>query len=93
MIIDFWTNKPDIDLVSIKCSELQKEQTTICTWEWAFKDKLLWSEHVDLIIDQLSPHLYCVMKLKSFKVNTNILKMFFYVCHMQYMELLYSGMG
>ena len=43
-----------------------------------FNDRIIWSDHVDLLMNKLSPRVYCMRKLHSFKVNTDVVRMFLY---------------
>ena len=43
-----------------------------------FNDRIICSDHVDLLMNKLSPRVHCMRKLHSIKVNKDVVRMFLY---------------
>ena len=76
LLIDFRKSKNTPDPVTINNKEVERVES--------FKylgviidNKLSWNQNTDSIVNKLNTRLYCLRKLNSFNVNSNILQIFY----------------
>lgn len=76
LVIDYRRNSMTTEAVEIKGSVVER----VNSYRYlgvVFNDKLTWSDHLSLVMEKLSPRIYCLRKLQSFKVNLAVVRMFF----------------
>ena len=76
MIIDFRRTKADPVPVELKGSDVERVQTYKYLGV-VIDNTLSWSQNTDVIMKKLNTRMYCLRKLRSFNVNSQILQMFY----------------
>jgi hypothetical protein len=76
LIIDFRKCRPSLEPIMINNSEVQR--TSKYKYLGVVMDDCLsWHDHIDHLCKKLNPRLYCLRKMSKFKVDQNVMQLFY----------------
>ena len=79
MVIDFRKQENDSKAIKIKEKEVERVEMFTCLGA-VVDNKLTWKSNTDVIVSKIKTRMYCLMKLRSFKINPVSFKYFILQC-------------
>ena len=76
MVIDFRKQENDSKAIKIKEKEVERVEMFTCLGA-VVDNKLTWKSNTDVIVSKIKTRMYCLMKLRSFKINPSVLQIFY----------------